>query len=84
MDKQFLNYRVKIFTKDKTFLEGTLIMVDNECNAMIDDCEEFKDTKTPLQSPRQYLGLVVIPGKNIKYTEYLYKVPKINKFNHLN
>ncbi|WUR04046.1 small nuclear ribonucleoprotein [Vairimorpha necatrix] len=74
MDDKFINYRVKVHTKDKAFVEGTLIRIDKYRNILLEDSEEFR--KGYLKNPREYLGLIIIPGANIKYIEYLYKQKK--------
>lgn len=76
MDDKYLQYKVKIFTKDNLFIEGVLLKTDKDKNLLVNDSEEFRNVKNYLKAPRRYLGLIMIPGKNIKYVEYLYKTIK--------
>lgn len=64
--------RIRVYMKDKHFIEGTLIYTDKFDNIVLNDSERFMHKKSFLKSPRTYLGLVIIIKKNIKYIQYIY------------
>lgn len=67
-----MNQVIRVYMKDRHFIEGTLIYTDRFGNVVLNDSERFRDKKSYLKSPRTYLGLVVIIKKNIKYIKNVY------------
>lgn len=59
---KYINYRVKAKMRDGRWMEGTMLSVDEDTNIVLDDTEEFRDTKKNRDTRRRVLGLVVVRG----------------------
>lgn len=66
---QMINCRVKVILTDGKYMIGQLLAYDKHMNLVIDDCEEFRNTKSKTKENskelRRSLGLVVIRGENV-------------------
>lgn len=61
---RLINCKVNILTRNKSSFIGTLLSFDNHMNLVLNDCEEFKTTKSRKEVKR-FLGLIVIRGENV-------------------
>ncbi|EOB13085.1 hypothetical protein NBO_199g0001 [Nosema bombycis CQ1] len=68
--KEFLKCRVRIWTKDKSKIEGDFLATDENGNVLLDFAvEKYKN------SPERHLGLIVFRGAKILRIECL-KTPE--------
>eukprot|EP00049_Salpingoeca_infusionum_P017846 m.354615 g.354615 ORF g.354615 m.354615 type:complete len:211 (+) comp17067_c0_seq1:66-698(+) len=64
---QYMNYRMRVTTRDGRALVGTFMAYDKFMNMVLGDCEEFrkiKGSKTDEEQKRS-LGLVLLRGENV-------------------
>lgn len=72
--KEFINHKVKVNTKDKSYFLGTLIALDKTGNLILDDTEEYYK-----KTEKRHLGLILLRSTLIISLECLYKMPADNK-----
>lgn len=71
--EKYVNYRVKVRMRDRRWMEGTMLAVDEDTNAVLDDTEEFRKIKGCKEARRRILGLVVVRGDFIMDIEIISK-----------
>ncbi|AFM98752.1 Sm-like protein [Encephalitozoon hellem ATCC 50504] len=71
--EKYMNYRVKVRMRDGRWMEGTMMAIDEDVNAVLDDTEEFRRMKGSKETRRRTLGLVVVRGGFVVDVEVISK-----------
>ncbi|KAG5860477.1 Sm-like protein [Encephalitozoon hellem] len=71
--EKYMNYRVKVRMRDGRWMEGTMMAIDEDVNAVLDDTEEFRKMKGSKEARRRTLGLVVVRGGFVVDVEVISK-----------
>lgn len=68
---KYINHRVRVRMRDRRWMEGTMLSVDEDTNTVLDDTEEFRNAKKGVE--RRPLGLVVVRGDFVADIEVVSK-----------
>lgn len=62
--ESWMNKKLKVKTSDKREFVGTLVCIDHWSNLLMQETKQF--TFTDKMTDEKYLGLVMVPGKDIE------------------